>query len=105
MMSKFVSAVLISGLLFGAAAVPAEAAPKKAQYQSSAEDDGYAIHRRRKGGYSYDYSDSINTYGGNRRHHVGPPSFREQTISGPFDNSFFFDSAIGLHGGDSPYMN
>ncbi len=103
MMSKFVSAVLISGLLFGAAA-PAEAASKKEQYQSTGSDDGYALHRR-KGGYSYDYSDSVNTYGGNRRHHVGPPSFREQTVAGPFDNSFFFDSGIGLHGGDSPYMH
>ena len=102
MMSKFVSAVLISGLLFGVAA-PVEAAPKKAQYQNSESGDGYTLHRRR-GGYSYSYSDSVNTYGQHRRR-PGPPTFREQTTSGPFDNSFFFDSAMGLHGGNSPYMN
>ena len=86
MMCKFVSAVLISGLMMGAAA-PADAA-KKHVYQSSTQVKGYAIHR---GGYSYSYADSINTYGGNHARRVGPPSFREQTIAGPFDNGFFFE--------------
>ena len=101
MMFRFISAVLVSGLLLGIAA-PAEAAKKRAQ--STSQEDGYAIHRHR-GGYSYDYADSVNTYGGIRRRQIGPPSFREQTISGPFDNSFFFDSAIGMNGGNAPYMH
>ena len=28
-----------------------------------------------------------------------------QTPSGPFDHGFFFDSGMGLHGGDSPYQH
>jgi hypothetical protein len=101
MKCKFVSAVLISGLLLGATA-PAEAAKKHA-YNSSTPVKGYALHR---GGYSYNYADSINTYGGNRSRSVGPPSFQEQTPSGPFDNGFFFDSAsVYPHGGNSRYMH
>jgi hypothetical protein len=102
-MIRFVLAVLMSVVLLGGVA-PAEAKPKQSQYQTAAQDDGYTI-RRRRGGYSYSYADSVNTYGTYRRRQIGPPSFREQTISGPFDNSFFFDSGIGLHGGDSPYMH
>jgi hypothetical protein len=107
-MIRFVSAVLMSGLLLGVTS-PVDAKPKRAQYQSSASDgDGYTI-RRHRGGYSYDYADSINTYGGHRKRQVGPPSFREQTIGGPFDNSFFFDSAMPGNGprfgGNAPYMH
>jgi len=104
MMFRFVSAVLLSGLLLGA--VGSAEAAKKRPYQSVAQDDGYTIHRHR-GGYSYDYYDSLNTYGSHQRKHVYPAWewTRGQTISGPFDNSFFFDSGIGLHGGDSPYMH
>jgi hypothetical protein len=70
--------------------------------------DGYAL-RRKKGGYSYDKSDSTNTYGSPARKKStppGPPDFRDQTPSGPFDNGFFFDSGVGsLYGGNSPYMH
>jgi hypothetical protein len=97
---KFVSAVLMSALIMGAAA-PADAA-KKHVYQSSTQVKGYALHR---GGYSYSYADSVNTYGGNQRRHIGPPTFREQTIAGPFDNGFFFDSAVSTNGGNAPYMH
>jgi hypothetical protein len=101
MKCKFVSAVLICGLMMGAAA-PADAA-KKHVYQSSTQVKGYSLHR---GGYSYSYADSVNTYGGNHRKGVGPPSFREQ--GEPFDNGFFFDSAVGgpqRYGGNAPYMH
>ena len=70
--------------------------------------NGYSLHRK-KGGYSYDKSDSVNTYGAPSRRRSappGPPDFRDQTIAGPFDNSFFFDSGVGsLYGGNSPYMH
>jgi hypothetical protein len=98
---RFISAIFASAWLFGIA-VPAIAADGG---QSSS--DGYAI-RHKRGGYSYDKADSVNTYGTNRnkKRHVGPPSFREQTIAGPFDNSFFFDSGVGsIYGGNSPYMH
>ena len=32
------------------------------------------------------------------------PGYTRQTPSGPFDNGFFFDSGIGLHGGQAPYQ-
>ena len=68
---------------------------------------GYA---RRRGGYSYNAQDSINTYGDSRTINGGANSYRfelytRQSPSGPFDHGYFFDSGIGLHGGDSPYLN
>ena len=64
----------------------------------------------RRGGYSYDQADSINTYGDGRSKFGGASSLRDpsldkQSVSGPFDHGFFFDSATGARGGDSPYMN
>jgi hypothetical protein len=70
------------------------------------DSSGYSI--RKKGGYSYDKSESVNTYGSARKRKAPPgaPDFREQTNSGPFDNSFFFDSGVGsIYGGNSPYMH
>ena len=57
--------------------------------------------RRRVGGYSYRASDVVNTYGSS------PPPWADikQTPSGPFDSGFFFDSGIGPHGGNSPYLH
>ena len=57
--------------------------------------------RRRIGGYSYRASDVVNTYG------QSPPPWLDvrQTPSGPFDSGFFFDSGIGPHGGNSPYLH
>ncbi len=54
----------------------------------------------RRGGYSYKYLQGTNT-----RKFTDPTS-TSQTVSGPFDSGFFFNSpAIGRNGGDSPYMN
>src|SRR5438046_5548168 len=62
---------------------------------------------RRIGFYSYSYRDVINTYGMSRTLYGGTNTYRapfmdRQTPSGPFDHGFFFDSGMGLHGGDSP---
>ena len=64
----------------------------------------------RRGGYSYSYTDSINTYGNSRTNNGAADVYRDpnldkQTNAGPFDHGFFFDSGLGSHGGDSPYMN
>lgn len=64
----------------------------------------------RRGGYSYNQADSINTYGDSRSKYGAASSLRDpaldrQSVSGPFDHGFFFDSATGARGGDSPYMN
>jgi hypothetical protein len=64
----------------------------------------------RRGGYSYNQADTINTYGDARTKYGSISSYRDpeidrQTEAGPFDHGFFFDSATGARGGDSPYMN
>ena len=61
----------------------------------------------RRGGYSYDQSSVINTYGDSGQH-VAPLQFRDPRIDRqalPFDNGFFYDSGILPRGGSSPYMN
>ncbi|MBS0237921.1 MAG: hypothetical protein JSR89_05810 [Proteobacteria bacterium] len=98
---KFISAIVASAWLLGIAA------PVIAAEGPESSSNGYAL-RHKRGGYSYDKSESINTYGNpaRRKRPPGPPSFREQTIAGPFDNSFFFDSGVGsIYGGNSPYMH
>ena len=64
----------------------------------------------RRGGYSYTPSDVVNTYGLTRNLYGSNNSFRDpfadrQTVAGPFDHGFFFDSGIGPRGGDSPYLH
>ena len=65
---------------------------------------------RRRGGYSYNYSDTIDTYGNARARYGSTNSYRDpmlgrQTTSGPFDNGFFFESGVAPRGGNSPYLN
>ena len=65
----------------------------------------------RRGGYSYTWTDTINTYGDSRTRYSGganffrDPNIDRQSSSGPFDHGFFFDSGIGRIGGNSPYLN
>jgi len=51
--------------------------------------------------YSYGRADVVSTYG------ESPPPWLDvrQTPGGPFDSGFFFDSGMGLHGGNSPYQH
>jgi hypothetical protein len=63
----------------------------------------------RRGGYSYTKGDTINTYGDSRGQFgrsdsLRDPSLGTQTNSGPFDHGFFYNSGIGLHGGDAPFL-
>jgi len=69
----------------------------------------YGYSHRRVGGYSYDASDVTNTYGQTRSIYGSTNVFRDpmldrQTRSGPFDHDFFFDSGIGLRGGNAPTL-
>lgn len=64
---------------------------------------------QRRGGYSYDQFDTINTYGDSRGRYGAANSLRDpqlgrQTEGGPFDHGFFFDSGVTRNGGDAPYM-
>ena len=109
-MKSILSAIVISGLLL-VFAPPSEAGSRHRQYhrqyQSGPQVKGYVA---RRGGYSYSYTDSINTYGNSRTNNGAADVYRDpnldkQTNAGPFDHGFFFDSGLGSHGGDSPYMN
>lgn len=108
-------AVVLAGVMAPQAALAGGSAssqggvvhPNSDYYRGGAQVRGY---QRRRGGYSYTYEDSINTYGDSRGRYGSANSLRDsqvgrQTESGPFDHGFFFDSATGPHGGDSPYMN
>lgn len=76
-------------------------------YKKHPQVRGYVA---RRGGYSYSYADSINTYGDSRSLYGATQSFRDpmvdrQTNAGPFDHGFFFESGVAPRGGNSPYMN
>ena len=82
--------------------------PTKARYKRKRAVRVYGYSTRR-GGYSYEYSDVINTYGQSRSLYGSINSYRDpfvdrQTPSGPFDHGFFFDSGMAPRGGDSPYI-
>jgi hypothetical protein len=93
------------------AATPAEPSvgthPKSGYYRSGGTRVKGFVQRR--GGYSYSYADTINTYGDSRTRYGGTNVFRDpmldrQSTSGPFDHGFFFDSGMGRIGGDAPYL-
>jgi hypothetical protein len=84
--------------------------PKSAYYRHRGVKPQVRGYMARRGGYSYSYADSINTYGSSRTLYGGTLFYRDpmldrQTNSGPFDHGFFFDSAVTPRGGESPYMN
>lgn len=95
-----ISTVLGIGLLLG---FTAHQSPAEAQTKKSAESGKPlkgVVRPKRRGGYSYKYTQGINT-----RRFVDT-TINNQTVSGPFDHGFFFSSpAAGPRGGDSPYMN
>jgi hypothetical protein len=122
-MFRSTCAVVLAGLLTAVFALPnaAEAGGRKAKndevvtsgghpksnYYRGTKVRGYAA---RRGGYSYNYAESVNTYGDARSNYGAASSLRDpkldrQTRSGPFDHGFFFDSAVAPRGGDAPYMN
>ena len=78
------------------------------KYRKGPRVKGYVA---RRGGYSYSYEDSINTYGNSRSKYGIVNAWRDsaadrQTSFGPFDHGFFFDSATGnSYGGSAPYMH
>lgn len=76
-------------------------------YRGGPKVKGYV---KRRGGYSYNYSDSINTYGDTNSVFGGTAAYSDpyvdrQTLSGPFDSGYFFNSPTGPQGGSAPYMH
>jgi hypothetical protein len=121
-MRRFSVLALASGLLAGVAVLPAVADDAGrdsvvrvhhrhayAQHKGT-RVKGYLV-RNGVGGYSFSWWDTINTYGDEHGNRYGTatqfrdPGMERQTVAGPFDSGFFFDTARGLHGGDSPYWN
>ena len=87
--------------------VLADESTKASKSKSKPQVRGYTS---RRGGYSYGYADTINTYGDSRSVYGAAQSFRDpmmdrQTNAGPFDHGFFFESGTAPRGGNSPYMN
>lgn len=80
----------------------------RSKYRGTPQVRGYV---KRRGGYSYTKADSINTYGdahgrfGSNKAFRDPALESQQTISGPFDSGFFFNTPKGAFGADAPYMN
>jgi len=82
----------------------------------AADGDGTAkvkkAHADRRGGYSYNAGQTINTAGDSRGKYgaadsLRDPSLDRQTNFGPFDHGFFYDNGAGpgQHGGNSPYLH
>jgi hypothetical protein len=112
--------MVVAAMAVGAATQDASAGGRKSGYSESGEHPKSDYYRRsgpqvrgytaRRGGYSYSYADTIDTYGNPRTQYGGSNLYRDpmldrQTNSGPFDHGFFFDSGITARGGESPYMH
>lgn len=80
----------------------------------AADSDGTKVkaHAERRGGYSYNAAQTLNTSGDSRGRYgaadsLRDPSLDRQTNFGPFDHGFFYDSGNGpgQHGGNAPYLH
>lgn len=101
-------AALIAAVV-GAGVLATDATPGLAADGYSKKSTRVKGYTARRGGYSYDQAESINTYGDSRGRFGSANSLRDpqlgrQTDAGPFDHGFFFDSGVGRNGGDAPYM-
>jgi len=101
-MASFRCMVALIAAVVGSSVVIADVAPAFAA-------EGKSSKGTRRGGYSYDQAEVINTYGDSRGRYGSSDSLRDpqlgrQTEAGPFDHGFFFDSGVGRNGGDAPYM-
>ena len=72
--------------------------PKSDVYRRGPQVRGYV---KRRGGYSYSYSDGAIDY---RDTSILRDYQNSRTQGGPFDSGFFFDSGVNRHN-DSPYLN
>lgn len=92
-MIRFVVSVFVAIAAVIAMGVTAEAGSKSGYYRGGPQVKGYV---ERRGGYSYSYAESVNTYGDSRSLYGGASAYRDpmldrQTNAGPFDHGFFFD--------------
>jgi hypothetical protein len=124
-MRRVALATALAALALVGLAAPGEAADRRAgatvatgashqltngRYTTSRPIAARPYRARRIGFYSYSYRDVVNTYGMSRVRYGSLNSYRDpfldrQTVNGPFDHGFFFDSAIAPRGGDAPYLH
>ena len=104
-MARVLSAILAGAIAFwGVSIVTTVADPAAAQQakKKQAEKPLRGVVRyKRVGGYSYSYQDSKMSVTESQR--FWDPTSAQQSLSGPFDSGFFFDSANRRNGGDAPY--
>jgi hypothetical protein len=98
---KIAGLTCVAAIIFALTSMPsAEAANGKRSAKSKPLRVTVHPTKRRRGGYSYSKSDSISAADTYR--FIDPP---RQSLGGPFDNGFFFDSPAEWRGGSSPYMH
>jgi hypothetical protein len=109
--TALLAACLASAALVGTAGLAhAEGYSSKAGKSYKKGGPRVKAYSQRRGGYSYNQFDVINTYGdpqgryGAARNLRDPSMTSLQTPGGPFDSGFFFDSAVTANGGNAPYM-
>ncbi len=108
MLRKIIVLAAVAAIAVPISAVPSDAGgASKYRSKSGPQVRGYAA---RKGGYSYNANDVANTGRDSRTQFGSVNTFRDpftdrQTIAGPFDHGWFFDSGVAPRGGDSPYLN
>ena len=106
LMARAITALILAALAgTSLGALGAVTAPAAAQSSEDAKPGkplrGTFHYRRKRGGYSYKASDTLS--GAEARRFYDTDATR-QSPGGPFDNGFFFDSAITPHGGQAPYQ-
>jgi hypothetical protein len=102
----------IWGLALAALAVSAALLPIETSWAQDAMKAKPNVSTTKRGGYSYNQADSINTYGDSRgrfgsANSLRDPNIDRQTNAGPFDHGFFFESGVGpgQHGGNAPFLH
>ena len=108
MLRGFVTIIAAASVGLAMASAPSDAGGRG--YKKSKSGTQVRGFVGRRGGYSYQSNDVANTYNDSRTRFGSVNSYRDpfsdrQTIAGPFDHGWFFDSAVAPRGGDSPYMN
>ena len=96
---KIVSMACIATLFVALAPVQAAQAAEGGK-SSKSKPLRVTVHPgKRIGGYSYSKTESISA---EKTRRFTEPT--RQSVGGPFDNGFFFETPVRPHGGSSPYM-
>ena len=99
-MKYVLSALALAVVALSVAAVPASAAGKKNAYSNKPLSGTIYGNRKRIGGYSYKYSDTLSP--GSRN---SPAVTGLYPDTGALDGDFFFNTARAPFGGYTPYMH